>query len=82
MRCPQCKEESKKSVVYPGLSTTTLMGWFPYYDEEGNYHNHDPNIHTTAYRCSNEHRWIIKEQLGCTTPNCTYEGNTDLTMLT
>ena len=43
------------------------MGWQPYYDEDGNYVNNDPNIHTAHYSCSNDHRWVASTQYGETT---------------
>lgn len=60
MKCPECVKQNKNSCVYPGLSTTTAMYYYPYYDEKGNYHNHDGNITTTDYSCSNEHNFKIK----------------------
>ena len=57
MICGQCEREGKKSKVYVGLPTGTLMGWVSYYDEDGNYVNEDPNVTTTDYSCSNGHRF-------------------------
>ncbi len=57
MMCPECVKEGKKSCVYIGTSTTTLLAWTPYYDEDGGYHNENPNRITTQYSCSNGHRW-------------------------
>lgn len=57
MKCPECIKEGKKSNVYPGMSTTTLMKIFEYYDEEGKYHYSNPNTTTTYYSCSNGHKW-------------------------
>lgn len=66
MKCPQCVEEGKKSTVYPGYGTRTLIGNYPYYDEDGNYHDHDPNCSTYRYECSNKHIWSeISKQLTC-----------------
>jgi hypothetical protein len=65
MICPQCKAEGKKSHVYPGHSTSTLMYCPPFYDEEGRYHNHDMNTHTTYYRCSNGHEWAENSSPVC-----------------
>ena len=63
--CPQCKEAGLKSEVYPGAGRTTLMGWQPYYDEEGKYHSHDPNTTTIHFQCSNGHSWIEKKHNSC-----------------
>lgn len=70
MKCPQCVKEGKKSIVYPGSSSTTNMHWDPYYDEDGKYHSHDPNHHTKDYCCSKGHMWIKSGLDRC--PNCDY----------
>ena len=57
MKCPECQAEGIRSCVNVGRSMTTLMGWSPYYDEDGNYHSDNPNITTTEYSCSNGHKW-------------------------
>ena len=62
MTCDQCRRDGKRSRVYPGVGTTTLMASHPYYDEDGRYVNDDPNITTTPYSCSNGHRWSTKTQ--------------------
>jgi len=65
MLCPECKKQGLKSCVYEGISTTTCIGYTAYYDESGFYHNHDPNVTTTEYRCSNGHTWVERS-----TPHC------------
>lgn len=55
--CSQCKREGLKSIVYVGMTTCTLIGFTPYYDEDGVYHYEDPNTCTTEYQCSNGHSW-------------------------
>jgi hypothetical protein len=55
--CAECQKAGQKSCVYPGLGITTAMWSPPYYDEEGLSHVHDRNVTTTAYRCSNGHKW-------------------------
>lgn len=65
MICETCKAQGLKSCVYPGQSTVTLMGWSPYYDEKGELHSHDPNWHTTSYRCSNGHEWTENIRRPC-----------------
>ena len=57
MKCPECQKQGLKSKVYVGSSTTTLLAFQPYYDEEGNYHYDDPNTIYTSYSCSNGHSW-------------------------
>ena len=55
MRCKECEKQGLKSKVYPGTSWCTCLAWQPYYDEDGKYHNKNPNTTTTTYRCSNGH---------------------------
>ncbi|MCK4446980.1 MAG: hypothetical protein KAW56_07855 [Candidatus Marinimicrobia bacterium] len=55
--CPVCQKKGLKSRVYYKYSTRTLMGWETYWDEEGNYHNEDPNYTTSYFRCSLGHEW-------------------------
>jgi hypothetical protein len=56
-RCNFCREEGRTSKVYPGPSSQTAVAWQPFYDEEGVFHNKDPNKRTTHYTCSNGHEW-------------------------
>lgn len=70
MRCPTCIEQDKRSQVYPGMTAVTCMGWTPYYDEDGQYHSHNPNWHTTGFRCSEGHTWQTSSQKPC--PSCLY----------
>lgn len=65
MICEQCKEEGKKSTVTPGASSVTVLVPNNYYDEAGNFHQHDGNTTTTPYRCSNGHKWSDKKQSTC-----------------
>lgn len=58
--CEQCQKENLKSKIFILGSSRTLLGWAPYYDEEGNYHNKDPNKTTTHYQCNNGHKWTEK----------------------
>lgn len=75
MICPKCKEEGKKSTVQSFGTMTTLLGYAIYYDEEGKYHDHDPNTHTTEYRCSNGHDILVSRKSQC--PNCDYGKDTE-----
>lgn len=68
--CPQCKKLKQKSKVYLIGSTKTLLGWSPYWDEEGRYHSHDPNKVRTGYNCNRGHTWEIEELEPC--PNGDY----------
>lgn len=75
MICPKCKEQGKKSCVYGGTSFVTCAYYQPYYDEEGVYHSHDGNRHTTSYTCSNGHKITISGTGKC--PSCTWGHNNE-----
>lgn len=71
MICEQCKAEGKKSTVHaPGGGISTLMCEDRYYDEDGNYHYHDPNGLHVRWRCSNGHEWGKTSYREC--PSCEY----------
>lgn len=65
MICPHCKMEGKKSTVMSLGARTTLVNYTPYWDEEGNYHNHDGNTTTHEYKCSEGHFWIETDTGSC-----------------
>ena len=64
MKCPICIQLELKSTLNVGSSWSTVMNWQPYYDEEGNYHDDDPNTITTDYRCSNDHKFAESTRMG------------------
>ncbi len=70
MKCQECISEAKKSQVRIGASTSTLMGYQPYYDEDGVFHSHDSNWNVTSYSCSRGHRWNERYKDKCPAPNC------------
>ena len=70
MKCPVCSEKNMKSSIYVGMSTSTLMYCTPYYDEDGNYHSHDSNTHSTSYSCTKGHQW--SESSTGTCPSCDF----------
>jgi len=65
MVCPKCKEENKKSHLYLQGGFVTCMGYERYYDEDGNYHSHDTNVHSEVFNCSNGHRFSVKKLIKC-----------------
>lgn len=75
MICSKCKELGIKSQVYDRGSSVTLMGYQSYYDEEGIFHNHNPNIRATVYTCSNKHKFILKDKVHC--PTCEYGSDSE-----
>lgn len=67
MICPYCKDEGKKSTVHiHGNQMSTLISYSSgHYDEGGTWVRHkDPNYHTSSYRCSNSHRFVVKRREG------------------
>jgi len=61
MKCPVCELENKKSILRIGPTMGTLVCFQSYYDEDGNYHNIDPNTYTTEYTCSNNHSFRVSK---------------------
>jgi hypothetical protein len=72
MICEKCKEEGKRSTVSRDFGTiSTDMAFYPDWDEEGVYHYHDGNISTSSFRCSNEHRFTVRQHGSiCGAPGC------------
>jgi len=74
MKCPTCVEEGEKSLVYSGGRSMTCMGGgAPYWDEDGEYHSHDPNTISTRYSCSRGHVWGKTSKISCPAPGCDWE---------
>lgn len=57
MKCAECVAEGERSTITPLGGYTNLLGWSPFYDEDGVYHSHDPNKHVSMYHCSRGHMW-------------------------
>ena len=74
MKCPVCEREGKKSIVYPGGSSETCMGYIPYYDEEGNHHVHNTNKTIETFCCSEDHHWSVVSRRACLAPSCSFQG--------
>ena len=72
MKCLTCVSEGKQSrlTVHPGM--TTLIYAAPYYDEDGEYHNHDPNITSYGWNCSEGHSGNGSRRERC--PGCDWGG--------
>ena len=70
MQCPECVKEGKASRVYMGVGARTLMCEERYYDEDGLFHSHNPNGHTQAYYCTQNHNWATTNYDQC--PSCNF----------
>lgn len=72
MKCPECVNQGQRSKVYDQGGSSTAMGWSPFYDEDGDYHSHNPNTHVNAYRCSNGHTFTTTTKPPCPNESCDY----------
>lgn len=63
--CPECEKTGEKSIVYTHGISSTLMGWKPYYDQNGDYHDHDPNKKSEHFTCSKGHIFDIDHTHKC-----------------
>ena len=54
MICPKCKELNQKSTINKGLSSVNAIYYQSYYDEDGNSHDHHPQL-TMKMSCSMGH---------------------------
>ncbi len=80
MICQKCKEEGKESRVQSSGAMSTLLASFPYYDEQGRYHSHNPNRVSNSYSCSNGHKFTITGRDKCPNPDCSY-GNEEKSLV-
>jgi hypothetical protein len=79
MKCPVCEEMDLKSKVFPGTQTTTLAMGESYYDEDGEWHDHDPNRTTRSFWCSQNHGWSTSSYRKC--PSCDYQLKEKITII-
>jgi len=72
MKCSECVSEGKKSSIHPSPTSfrTAMGGLEQYYDEDGEWHYHDPNYTTRQYGCTNGHKWETKLKGPCPAPSC------------
>jgi len=68
MICPVCKEAGLTSTVIEMGTSSTCLGFLRYHDEAGVPHSHNPNKHTTDFRCSNGHNFVRVYYVPC--PSC------------
>ena len=71
-RCHRCNELGLRSTVQGRGGVTTLMSYQPHYDEDGQLHLHDPNVHTALYRCSQGHTWTESWTARCGVEGCEF----------
>ena len=74
--CPDCQEAGQKSKVrYMGSTQTGIAPPGPYWDEDGEQHNHNPNTTRNMYRCSNGHSFFKTEGRPCPNEMCDWREN-------
>lgn len=78
---PECPECGGELVFGSGATRKTLAMGSNGYDEDGVYHNHDPNWTKSTYTCENGHRVRRSTQSACPAPNCDYGGEEKLTVI-
>jgi hypothetical protein len=66
MKCPICVSVGQTSKFYwdSGGYGTSMCG-DSYYDEDGKYHNHDPNVEKRSCRCSRGHEFLVAVRHKC-----------------
>lgn len=73
VKCPLCVAAGERSIVQDlGTRMTLLGGQTPWYDEDGDYHDHDPNWRRQSFSCSKGHAWETKFMRPCPTSTCGY----------
>lgn len=72
LQCPECVANGWKSRVRDHGGTRHCLGWYPYYDENGHRHAHDPNELNVLYSCANGHSFTRTYKSPCPNPNCDY----------
>ena len=65
MKCPECIAEDERSKVFDHGGMVTDMYFAPFYDEDGNRHQHDMNWRTSHFTCSRGHDWHESWQPKC-----------------
>jgi hypothetical protein len=65
IKCPICSEEGEKSRLTAVGGRSTNLEWEKFFDEEGKYHQHDPNTVIHLFKCSNGHEIEVLSKTGC-----------------
>lgn len=64
--CPTCKKKGAQHTIQQlPDGPRTLIAWEPHQDKDGKTHHHDPNTHTSRYKCSNGHEWSVASSRSC-----------------
>ena len=66
MFCPECLKQGLTSTLYTqngGITTDMCVNTF--YDENGKYHYHNPNVTSSEWHCSNGHHGVNSHYHKC-----------------
>lgn len=66
--CPECASNDERSTVQPLAVARTLMAHYPFYDKDGDFHNHDPNYTAEFFKCSRGHEFSVRILCACGWP--------------
>lgn len=78
-KCPMCEKEGRRSLFrIDKYGSKTLMDspWVDFYDENGNFHTHDPNWTMRGAACSNGHYMQVKTKDPCAYARCNWNMST------
>lgn len=80
MRCPRCQAVGERSRVqmFPGRRAEVLADMS--YDEDGDYHFHDPNVTLFSWRCSLGHVGTAETMQACPSAakGCNWKGSVEI----
>lgn len=64
--CLACLDAgAKPERIYGGMGSSTSMAVEMFWDSNGRYHHHDPNVHREHFRCSNGHDFYRTRTKDC-----------------
>jgi len=64
--CQDCMVAGQTSIVRSNQLMTMQKGQYDhYYDEQGNYHRHNPDITIESFTCSKGHSWKERWSVKC-----------------
>ncbi len=69
MKCKECEKLNMRSTLTPGPQVKVAQGvHVQFYDEDGHYHYHDPQVFEQSFDCSKGHKTVLTQKNGC--PTC------------
>ena len=71
--CPVCAatgERSRVTYEHKPMREAVYIEVEMYYDEDGDWHQHDPMPNVASFVCSKGHRWSDHQPKACSTEGC------------